>query len=118
MATTTSTLLIRNERDEITPDEHELTSLSPPSKVAFSSAQNPLRSVTPGYRETDINLLTIEAGRPLIERRSSTDTEEDGEDEPDPIAAKWELRRQIAVTYSALTLYHLTFQRWLLMGGE
>src|SRR5271163_4145781 len=104
MATTTSTLLTILEGDESTPDEHEMASLSPPSKVAFSSAQNPLRSVTPGYRETDINLLTIEAGRPLVERRSSTDTETDEEDEPpDPVAAKWEFRRQIAVTYSAMT---------------
>jgi hypothetical protein len=82
-------------------EDHEMTSLSPPSKVALSASQNPLRSTTPGYRETDIQLLTMEAGiaipsPPPEEREVST--------YPDAAERKRELYRRIACSYSAFTL--------------
>ena len=87
-------------------EDHEMTPLSTPSKVAFSSAQNPLKSITSGYRETDIQLLTMEAGRPEFERRnSSNDFERELSPCLDSTEKKRELYRQIAVSYSALTLY-------------
>jgi hypothetical protein len=87
-------------------EDHEMTPLSIPSKVVFSSAHNPLRSITPGYRETDIQLLTSEAGRPELERRnSSNDFERQASSYSASAEKKRELCRKIAVSYSALTLY-------------
>jgi hypothetical protein len=88
--------------DVDSPEDHDMTPLSPPSKVAYSTSQNPLRSTTPGYRETDIQLLTMEAGiaipnSPTEEREVST--------YPDAAERKRELYRQIACSYSAFTLY-------------
>ena len=91
--------------DEEGSDEHDMSLLSTPSKVAFSTAQNPLRSTTSGYRETDIQLLAMEAGRPRLERSLSEDSERQVSTVPDAMERKRELYRQIAASYSALTLY-------------
>ena len=84
-----------------TREETEMLPLSPPSKVALSSAQNPLRSITPGYRETDIQTLIESAPAP-----PSPEDERDVFSFPDPLERKRELYRQIAVSYGALTLYY------------
>src|ERR1700737_3235332 len=102
MTTTTSTVL--SIVDGLT-DHHG--QLSTPSKAAFSGAQNPIRSITPGYRETDIQFLTMEAGRPILPRNPSSDEVADmdvlsraGRD----VEARKELYRQIAVSFGAFTL--------------
>jgi len=105
MASSTTSQFIRLLDEEFSPDENDMTLLSTPSKVAFSSAQNPLRSITPGYRETDIQLLSMEAGKPSLNRSMSEDSEAQVSSFPDPVERKWEIYRQIAVSYSALTLY-------------
>ena len=86
-------------------EENDMTLLSPPSKVALSAAQNPLRSITHGFCETDIELLAMEAGRPRLERSMSEDSEREVSTFPDSVERKRELYRQIAVSFSALTLY-------------
>ena len=94
-----------NEESSPTQQDNDMTLLSTPSKVAFSAAQNPLRSITPGYCETDIELLSMEAGRPRLERSMSEDSEREVSTFPDSVERKRELYRQIAVSFSALTLY-------------
>jgi hypothetical protein len=76
------------------------------TKVALSSAQNPTRATTPGYDETDIELLAVEAGRtvdPLLpaEEREVAAVLDYGE-------RKCELFRQIACSFCALTLSAVT----------
>ena len=97
MATTSTYVQIE------TRDDTEMIPLSPPSKVALSSAQNPLRSITPGYRETDIQTLIESAPVP-----SSPEEEREVFSFPDSVERKRELYRQIAVSYAALTLYSLS----------
>lgn len=86
-----------------TREDNEMIPLSPPSKVALSSAQNPLRSITPGYHETDIQTLIESAPVP-----SSPEEEREGFSFPGSLEIKRELYRQIAVSYAALTLYFLS----------
>jgi len=108
MASSSSSFLgiVSSPPSSPTPEDQEMTPLSTPSKVAFSSSQNPLRSTTPGYCETDIQLLTIEAGRPLIQRTDSEELERNpSESHFNAIERKREFYRKIAVSYSALTLY-------------
>jgi hypothetical protein len=103
MASSSSSPFIRLVDEEY--QENDMTLLSTPSKVAFSSAQNPLRSITHGYRETDIQLLSMEAGKPRLNRSMSADSEREVSTFPDLVERKRELYRQIAVSYSAFTLY-------------
>jgi len=86
-------------------EDNDMTRLSTPSKVALSAAQNPRRSTTLGFCETDIQLLSMEAGKPRLNRSMSADSEREVSTFPDPVERKRELYRQIAVSYSAFTLY-------------
>jgi hypothetical protein len=76
--------------------------IATPTKVALSSAQNPTRAITPGYLETDIELLAVEAGRTMDPLLPAEEREVAAV--PDPGARRWELFRQIACSFSALTL--------------
>jgi hypothetical protein len=106
MATSTSTLVRILDAEMHSPvKDLEASPLSTPSKVAFSSAQNPLRSITPGYRETDIQLLTMEATRPTFQQIPSSESEREVSTYPDVAEQKREIYRQIAVSFSSFTLY-------------
>ena len=107
MAASSATFITMLEAESLqTPEERGLLPVLRPLKVVYSAAQNPLRSITPGYRETDIQLLTMEAGRPSLHRSPSIEEEKDFIlNEPDRREKRCEIYRQIAVSYSALTLY-------------
>jgi hypothetical protein len=88
---------LNNEKSD---NDSEMSCLSTPSKVALSLAQNPMRSITPGYMETDIKFL--------IESTSSTvspDEEQVHFEFPQSVDRKREIYRQIAVAYAMMTLY-------------
>src|ERR1700738_3619618 len=77
---------------------------STPSRVAFSSAQNPLKSITPGYRETDVKLLTEEVVRPILSPTPSSEDEERGLFTPDDGWRYRDLYCQISLSYAVFTL--------------
>jgi hypothetical protein len=79
--------------------------LSAPSKVLLSAAQNPVKSITPGYRETDLDLLSLEASRPIVLSIPSSPTSDDEPPSPSSPKQRRQLFCQIAVSYAALTLY-------------
>src|SRR5271154_5457826 len=105
--TSSSSPFIRLLDEESSPmyEDDDMTRLATPSKVALSAAQNPRRSTTLGYCETDIQLLSMEAGKPRLERSMSEDSERAVSTFPESVERKRELYRQIAVSFSALTLY-------------
>ena len=96
---------------ERTGDEHEMSPLSPLSKVSLSSAQNPMRSITPGYMETDIKTL-IESAPSSV----SPDVEQSHFWFPEFVERRRDIYRQIAVAYAMLTLY--AFLPWKLTIGD
>jgi hypothetical protein len=87
--------------------------IATPTKVALSSAQNSTQAITPGYMETDIELLSVEAGHhPLLPAE-----EREVAQVPDARERNRELFRQIAVSFCALTLSHLQW-RALIVGDS
>jgi hypothetical protein len=80
--------------------------LPAPSKVALSAAQGQLRSTTPGYRETDIQLLTMEAGQPMLSHGVSfTANDQDISVGGAQSEERIELYREIAASYCCFTLF-------------
>jgi len=80
--------------------------LPAPSKVALSAAQGQLRSTTPGYRETDIQLLTMEAGQPMLSHGVSfTANDQDISVGGAQSEEQIELYREIAASYCCFTLF-------------
>jgi hypothetical protein len=75
---------------------------SEPEKVAISVSQ---KTITSGRSETDLDLLSLEAGRPVLLRVPSSSTSDD--EFTTPGKQRRHLFCQIAVSYAALTLYSL-----------
>ena len=92
-----------------TADKASGDEIAPPTKVTLSSAQKAVQATTPVYLETDIELLSVEAGRTLSPLLPAEEREV--AEVPDANERKRELFRQIACSFSALTLYVLRFHR-------